>query len=118
GPYDPIFIPRKSEKTDWEVELGVVIGKKTRYLETIEQAKDYIAGYCVVNDVSERAFQLERGGQWTKGKSCDNFTPVGPWLLTEDQVADVHRLQLELSVNGKTMQNGNTQNLIFNVYYI
>lgn len=118
GPYDPIFIPRKSEKTDWEVELGVVIGKKTRYLETIEQAKDYIAGYCVVNDVSERAFQLERGGQWTKGKSCDNFTPTGPWLLTEDQVADVHRLQLELSVNGKTMQDGNTQNLIFNVYYI
>lgn len=118
GPYDPIFIPRSSEKTDWEVELGVVIGKDTRYLRTQDDAKEYILGYCVVNDVSERAFQLERGGQWTKGKSCDNFSPTGPWLLTADEVADVHNLQLKLRVNSHAMQDGNTQNLIFNVYYI
>src|SRR5690606_27511452 len=84
GPYDSIIIPRGSEKTDWEVELCVVIGKDARYLPSAEAAKDYIAGYTVVNDVSERAFQLERGGQWTKGKSCDNFSPAGPWLLTAD----------------------------------
>jgi len=118
GPYDPILIPRGSEKTDWEVELGVVIGKDARYLETIETAKGHIAGYTVVNDVSERAFQLERGGQWTKGKSCDNFTPTGPWLLTADEVADVHNLRLQLRVNGQPMQDGNTNNLIFDVYYI
>lgn len=118
GPFDPILIPRGSEKTDWEVELGVVIGKDARYLASIDDAKDFIAGYCVVNDVSERAFQLERGGQWTKGKSCDNFSPTGPWLLTADNVADVHNLRLQLSVNGQPMQDGNTQNLIFNVYYI
>ncbi len=118
GPYDPIIIPRSSEKTDWEVELGVVIGRNARYLQTQAEAKDYIAGYTVVNDVSERAFQLERGGQWTKGKSCDNFSPTGPWLLTADEVADVHNLRLQLSVNGQTMQNGNTKNLIFDVYYI
>ncbi len=118
GPYDPIIIPRGSEKTDWEVELGVVIGKDARYLQTKDEAKDHILGYCVVNDVSERAFQLERGGQWTKGKSCDNFSPTGPWLLTADEVADVHNLGLKLSVNGQTMQDGNTQNLIFDVYHI
>lgn len=118
GPYDPILLPRGSEKTDWEVELGVVVGKDARYLNSAEDSKDYIAGYTVVNDVSERAFQLERGGQWTKGKSCDNFTPTGPWLLTADEVEDVHDLSLKLSVNGKTMQNGNTKNLIFNVYHI
>jgi len=118
GPYDPILIPRGSEKTDWEVELGVVIGKNARYLQTTDEAKQYILGYCVVNDVSERAFQLERGGQWTKGKSCDNFSPTGPWLLTADEVADVHNLRLKLQVNGKTMQDGNTKNLIFDVYYI
>jgi len=118
GPYDPIIIPRGSEKTDWEVELGVVIGKNARYLETKEEAKNHIAGYTVVNDVSERAFQLERGGQWTKGKSCDNFSPTGPWLLTADEVADVHDLRLQLRVNGQTMQDGNTGNLIFDVYYI
>jgi len=118
GPYDPILIPRGSEKTDWEVELGVVIGKDARYLQTAEAAKGHIAGYTVVNDVSERAFQLERGGQWTKGKSCDNFTPTGPWLLTADEVADVHNLRLQLRVNGQPMQDGNTNNLIFDVYYI
>ncbi|MFB2117986.1 fumarylacetoacetate hydrolase family protein [Parapedobacter sp. 2B3] len=118
GPYDPIIIPRDSEKTDWEVELGVVIGKNARYLQTREEAASYIAGYTVVNDVSERAFQLERGGQWTKGKSCDNFSPMGPWLLTADKVDDVHNLRLQLRVNGQTMQDGNTRNLIFDVYYI
>ncbi|GGC15576.1 ureidoglycolate lyase [Parapedobacter defluvii] len=118
GPYDPIVIPRGSEKTDWEVELGVVIGKNARYLQNTDEAKEYILGYCVVNDVSERAFQLERGGQWTKGKSCDNFSPTGPWLLTADEVTDVHNLQLKLLVNGRTMQEGSTKNLIFDVYYI
>src|SRR5690606_6271791 len=118
GPYDPIFIPRGSEKTDWEVELGVVIGKNARYLQNEEEAKNHILGYCTVNDVSERAFQLERGGQWTKGKSADNFTPTGPWLLTADEVVDVHNLNLKLSVNGRSMQNGNTKNLIFGVYHI
>lgn len=118
GPYDPIIIPRGSEKTDWEVELGVVISKDARYLQTKDEAKDYILGYCVVNDVSERAFQLERGGQWTKGKSCDNFSPTGPWLLTADEVMDVHNLRLQLRVNGETMQDGNTKNLIFDVYHI
>ncbi len=118
GPFDPILIPRGSEKTDWEVELGVVIGKNARYLASVDEANDFIAGYTVVNDVSERAFQLERGGQWTKGKSCDNFSPTGPWLSTADEVADVHNLRLQLRVNGQPMQDGNTQNLIFNVYYI
>lgn len=118
GPFDPILIPRGSEKTDWEVELGVIIGKDARYLQSREEAKEHIAGYCVVNDVSERAFQLERGGQWTKGKSCDNFTPTGPWLLTADQIADIHNLRLQLKVNGASMQDGNTKNLIFDVYHI
>lgn len=118
GPYDPIIIPRGSEKTDWEVELGVVIGKDACYLDTVDEAKEFIAGYTIANDVSERAFQLERGGQWTKGKSCDNFTPTGPWLLTADEVKDVHNLRLQLAVNGKSMQDGNTSNLIFDVYFI
>lgn len=118
GPYDPIIIPRGSEKTDWEVELGIVIGKDARYLDSVDDAHEFIAGYTIANDVSERAFQLERGGQWTKGKSCDNFTPTGPWLLTADEVKDVHNLRLQLAVNGKSMQDGNTSNLIFDVYYI
>lgn len=118
GPNDPIIIPRNSKKTDWEVELGVVIGKDARYLESKAEAEEYIAGYCTVNDVSEREFQLERGGQWTKGKSCDNFTPTGPYLLTKDEVSDVHNLYLTLSVNGQLMQKGNTSNLIFDVYHI
>lgn len=118
GPFDPILIPRKSEKTDWEVELGIVIGRDARYLNNLEDAKDYIAGYCVSHDVSERSFQLERGGQWTKGKSCDNFNPLGPFLATPDEIVDVHSLSMSLSVNGEAMQKGNTQTMIFNCYYI
>jgi 2-keto-4-pentenoate hydratase/2-oxohepta-3-ene-1,7-dioic acid hydratase in catechol pathway len=118
GPYDPILIPRKSEKTDWEVELGIVIGKDARYLDAVEDAKDYIAGYCISHDVSERAFQLERGGQWTKGKSCDNFNPLGPFLSTPDEIADVHHLSMSLWVNGIQMQKGNSNTMVFNCYYI
>ena len=118
GAFDPIIIPRGSEKTDWEVELGVVIGANASYLENEEEADKYIAGYCVVNDVSERAFQLERGGQWTKGKSCDNFCPTGPWLVSSDEVSDVQSLDLELKVNDVVMQSGNTVNMIFNIRQI
>ena len=118
GPYDDILIPRKSEKTDWEVELGIVIGKDTRYLDNMADAKACIAGYCISHDVSERAFQLERGGQWTKGKSCDTFNPLGPWLLTPEEIADVHNLSMNLQVNGEHMQEGNTKNMIFNCWYL
>ena len=118
GPYDHIIIPRNSTKTDWEVELGVIIGKDARYLNSADESKDYIAGYCISNDVSERAFQLERGGQWTKGKSCDNFNPLGPFLVTADEISEVHNLNMTLSVNGKQMQNGNSSNMIFNCYYL
>ena len=118
GPYDDILIPRKSEKTDWEVELGIVIGKDTRYLDNIEDAKACIAGYCISHDVSERAFQLERGGQWTKGKSCDNFNPLGPWLVTPDEIVDIHNLPMNLQVNGEMMQVGNTRHMIFNCWYL
>lgn len=118
GPYDNIIIPRKSKKTDWEVELGVVIGKDARYLNSIDEAEQYIAGYCVSNDVSEREFQLERGGQWTKGKSCDNFNPLGPYLVTKDEIKDPHNLSMKLSVNGKQMQNGNSSTMVFNCFFI
>lgn len=118
GPFDHVIIPRKSKKTDWEVELGVVIGKDARYLNSIEDAKEFIAGYCVSNDVSEREFQLERGGQWTKGKSCDNFNPLGPYLATADEIKDPHNLTMTLSVNGKLMQNGNTKTMIFDSFYL
>ena len=118
GPYDNILIPRKSEKTDWEVELGIVIGKDARYLDSVEEAKNYIAGYCISHDVSERAFQLERGGQWTKGKSCDNFNPIGPFLSTPDDIADVHQLPMSLWVNGVQMQKGNTHTMVFDCYFI
>jgi 2,4-didehydro-3-deoxy-L-rhamnonate hydrolase len=118
GPYDNIIIPRKSLKTDWEVELGVVIGKDARYLNSIDEAEQYIAGYCVSNDVSEREFQLERGGQWTKGKSCDNFNPVGPYLATKDELSDPHALAMKLSVNGKQMQNGNSSTMVFNCFFV
>lgn len=118
GPYDPILIPRRSEKTDWEVELGVVIGRDARYLDSIDAALSYVAGYCISHDVSERAFQLERGGQWTKGKSCDNFNPLGPWLSTTDEVPDPQALSMELSVNGRRMQNGSTATMIFGVAYL
>lgn len=117
GPNDDVMLPRGSEKTDWEVELGIVIGSVTRYVNETEALK-HIAGYCVVNDVSERAFQIERGGQWTKGKSADTFCPVGPWLVTADEVTDPGKLDLFCEVNGKKMQNGTTANLIFGVAHI
>ena len=116
GPYDSLLIPRRSTKTDWEVELGVVIGKDARYLSSPAEAPSYIAGYCLSHDVSEREFQLERGGQWTKGKSCDTFNPLGPTLVTPDEIPDVHSLAMSLSVNGEMRQSGNTSTMIFNVY--
>lgn len=118
GPYDNILIPRGSQKTDWEIELGIVIGKDARYLNSVEEAEEYIAGYCVSHDVSERAFQLERGGQWTKGKSCDNFNPLGPYLVTKDEIGGVHKLSMSLAVNGQPMQKGSTQTMIFNCHYL
>lgn len=114
GPFDPVIIPKDSKKTDWEVELAVVIGKRANYLSEAE-AMDYVAGYAVHNDVSERAFQLERGGQWVKGKSCDTFAPLGPWLVTKDEVPDPHNLRLWLKLNGETLQDGNTSDFIFNI---
>ena len=114
GPYDNIIIPKNSEKTDWEVELGVVIGKKASYVSEAE-AMDYVAGYVLHNDVSERAFQLERGGTWDKGKGCDSFAPLGPWLVTKDEIPNPHELRLWLSLNGKIMQDSNTDDLIFNI---
>lgn len=117
GPYDDIIIPKNSVKTDWEVELAVVIGKKASYVEEAE-ATDYIAGYVLHNDVSEREFQLERNGTWDKGKGCDTFAPMGPFLATADEVADVNNLRLWLTVNGKTMQDGNTADFIFKVPYL
>ena len=114
GPNDPLIIPRTSEKTDWEVELAVVIGAKASYI-TEEEAPGYIAGYMLHNDYSERDFQFERGGQWVKGKSCDSFAPLGPWLATPDEIPNVNNLDMWLMVNGKTMQLSNTSNLIFKV---
>ncbi len=114
GPFDNIIIPKNSEKTDWEVELGVVIGKKASYVSE-EEAMDYVAGYVLHNDVSERAFQLERGGTWDKGKGCDSFAPLGPWLVTKDEIPNPHTLRLWLSLNGKMMQDSNTDDLIFNI---
>lgn len=118
GPYDEVLIPRGSRKTDWEIELGIVIGKDARYLSSVEESVDHIAGYCVSNDVSEREFQLERGGQWTKGKSCDNFNPLGPFLVTVDEVSDVHNLTMKLSVNGQQRQNGNTKTMVFDCFFL
>ena len=117
GPNDPIIIPRTSEKTDWEVELAVIIGKKAKYV-TEADAMDYVAGYAVTNDVSERAFQTERSGQWTKGKSCDNFGQIGPWLVTRDEVADPQNLAMWLTVNGTKMQNGSTKTMVYGVKYL
>ena len=114
GPNDDILIPRGSTKTDWEVELGVVIGAEARYLGSPAEAGHHIAGYCVSHDVSERAFQLERGGQWTKGKSCDTFNPLGPYLVTPDEVADPNALDLSLDLNGHPTQRGNTRTMVFN----
>ena len=117
GPYDEVMLPKGSQKSDWEVELGIVIGSVTRYI-SVHDALKHIAGYCIVNDVSEREFQIERGGQWTKGKSADTFCPIGPWLVTADEVPDPGKLELFLEVNGKTMQKGTTANLIFHVAHI
>ncbi|MDQ0348721.1 fumarylacetoacetate hydrolase family protein [Ancylobacter vacuolatus] len=117
GPHDEVRIPRGSQKTDWEVELGIVIGRTASYVEEA-RALDHVAGYCVINDVSERAFQLERQGQWTKGKSCDTFGPIGPWLVTADEVGDPHDLGMWLKVNGQTMQNGSTRTMIFGVPHL
>lgn len=121
GPNDNVEIPRNSSETDWEVELGIIIGKKAKYINENE-AEEYIAGYCVVNDVSERAFQIKREGQWTKGKSCDTFGPTGPYLVTKDEIPDVQNLKMYLDVNGKRMQDGSTNTMIFSakhiVYYL
>ncbi|MCF1463175.1 fumarylacetoacetate hydrolase family protein [Agrobacterium vitis] len=117
GPNDEVLIPRGSEKTDWEVELGVVIGKTAKYVSEAE-AMDYVAGYCVSHDVSERAFQTERAGQWTKGKSCDTFGPIGPWLVTKDEIADPQNLKMWLTVNGETMQDGSSKTMVYGVAFL
>jgi 2,4-diketo-3-deoxy-L-fuconate hydrolase len=117
GPFDPIIIPRNSKKTDWEVELAIVIAKKASYIDE-SAAQEYIAGYCLHNDVSEREFQMERSGTWDKGKGCDHFAPLGPFLVTPDEIADVNQLRLWLKVNGKIMQDGSTANLIFKIPFL
>ncbi|MFZ9170841.1 MAG: fumarylacetoacetate hydrolase family protein [Sediminibacterium sp.] len=117
GPNDDVVIPKNSVKTDWEVELAFVIGKKASYVEEAN-ALDYVAGYCLHNDYSEREFQLERGGQWAKGKGCDTFAPLGPFLATPDEIADVNNLKMWLTVNGKTYQNSNTLNLVFKIPFL
>jgi 2-keto-4-pentenoate hydratase/2-oxohepta-3-ene-1,7-dioic acid hydratase in catechol pathway len=114
GPNDDIIIPKNSTKTDWEVELAIVIGKKASYISEAD-AYDYVAGYCLHNDLSEREYQLERGGNWSKGKGCDTFAPLGPFLATKEEIADVHQLSMWLDVNGKRFQTSNTNQLIFNV---
>jgi 2,4-diketo-3-deoxy-L-fuconate hydrolase len=118
GPYDDVRIPRGSAKTDWEVELGMVIGRRTSYLDSVDEARDAIAGYLVANDVSERAFQIERGGQWTKGKSAETFNPAGPWLVTPDEIDDVGALDMWLEVNGVRRQTGNTKTMVFDPYFL
>lgn len=117
GPNDDLIIPKNSEKTDWEIELVFVVGKKASYVEEAD-AMDYVAGYCLHNDYSERAFQLERGGQWAKGKGCDTFAPLGPFLATKDEVADVDNLSMWLTVNGKKYQDSNTSNLVFKIPFL
>jgi 2-keto-4-pentenoate hydratase/2-oxohepta-3-ene-1,7-dioic acid hydratase in catechol pathway len=117
GPDDMVLIPRGSEKTDWEVELGVVIGTRASYVSEAD-ALNYVAGYCVANDVSERAFQMERGGQWTKGKSCDTFAPLGPWLVTRDQVSDPQNLSMWCDIDGRRFQNGSTKTMVFGVAFL
>jgi 2-keto-4-pentenoate hydratase/2-oxohepta-3-ene-1,7-dioic acid hydratase in catechol pathway len=118
GPDDEVLVPRESTKTDWEVELAVVIGRQTRYLPDAAAAADVIAGYAISNDVSEREFQLERGGQWDKGKSCETFNPMGPWLVTADEVPDPQRLRLRLWVNGELRQDGTTAEMVFGVHHL
>ena len=117
GPYDTVIIPRNSKKTDWEVELAVVIGKKASYVDEAD-AMDYVAGYCLHNDLSEREFQLERNGQWVKGKSCDTFAPMGPFLATKDEIKNVDDLPLWLNLNGKRLQQSNTSNFIFKIPFL
>ncbi|WP_071796899.1 fumarylacetoacetate hydrolase family protein [Natronohydrobacter thiooxidans] len=117
GPNDPILLPRGSVKTDWEVELAVIIGTRAKYV-TPEQAMTHVAGFAVTNDISERAFQIERSGQWTKGKSCDNFGPLGPWLVTREEVADPQDLEMWLSVNDESMQKGSTRTMVFGVAHL
>jgi len=117
GPNDDVIIPKNSVKSDWEVELGIIIGKEAKYISE-DQSQDHIAGYCVVNDLSERAFQLERSGQWVKGKSCDTFGPIGPYLVTKDEVVDPQNLKLWLDLNGERMQDGTTQTMVYGVNFI
>jgi len=117
GPNDEVVIPKNSKKTDWEVELAFVVGKETKYID-VKEAPNHIFGYCIVNDVSEREFQIEKLGQWVKGKSCDTFGPIGPYLVTKDEIPDVQNINLSLDVNNKRMQTGNTKKMIFNVNYI
>ena len=118
GPTDEILVPRGSTKTDWEVELGVVVGRRARYLTSPEEALGYVGGYCISHDVSEREFQIERGGQWDKGKCCETFNPLGPWLVTPDEIADPQNLGLRLSVNGVRRQDGSTRDMIFGVAHL
>ncbi len=118
GPYDDLLIPRGSEKTDWEVELGVIIGPDASYVRSPEAAAANIAGFAVSHDVSEREFQLERGGQWTKGKSCDTFNPLGPWLVTPDEISDPQNLDLTLDVNGERRQTGSTRTMVFGAHFL
>ena len=117
GPNDDVIIPKKSHKSDWEVELGIVIGKEAKYISE-EQSQGHIAGYCVVNDLSERAFQLEHSGQWVKGKSCDTFGPIGPYLVTKDEVSDPQNLKLWLELNGEKMQDGSTKTMVYGVNFL
>jgi 2-keto-4-pentenoate hydratase/2-oxohepta-3-ene-1,7-dioic acid hydratase in catechol pathway len=117
GPNDAVIIPRGSQKTDWEVELGVVIGKPAKYVSEAN-ALDYVAGYCVINDVSERAFQTERAGQWDKGKGCDTFGPTGPWMVTKDEIADPQNLKMWLTVDGVKRQNGSTKTMVYGVKHL
>ncbi len=117
GPHDPILLPRDSQKTDWEIELAAVIGKGGRYIDE-SSALEHVAGYCMVNDVSEREFQIERKGQWVKGKSYDSFGPIGPWLVTRDEIPNPQILEMQLKVNGKIKQQGNTASMIFSVAYL
>jgi 2-keto-4-pentenoate hydratase/2-oxohepta-3-ene-1,7-dioic acid hydratase in catechol pathway len=117
GPFDSVIRPRDSRKLDWEVELGVVIGERAKHV-AVEAAADYVAGYCVINDISEREFQLERGGTWDKGKGCDTFGPTGPWLVTRDEIADVNNLAMWLDVNGRRFQSGSTRTMIFKPDYL
>ena len=117
GPNDNVIIPKNSKKSDWEIELGIVIGKKAQYISE-DKSFEYIFGYCIVNDISEREFQIERSGQWDKGKGCDTFGPIGPYLVTKDEIKNVQDLNLELKLNGKIMQKGNTNKMIFGVKYL